>query len=144
MTKEHAEEYAVKRLPFNPAKLDDLGLPPFEFRVFMRICRRAGDHGLSWESVGNIATACLMSRRRVQSALRLLETIGLIVPTEHKRGGTTSYQPTHPARWPNAAQVKHTLERLSAGSITKKRAAAAAAVGRAMDESLNPMLGRRA
>ncbi len=61
-----------------PSLLDDYGLDPYEFRVYARLTRRAGNHGQCWESISNIAKACKMSDRKAQYCLRLLEKAGLV------------------------------------------------------------------
>lgn len=62
---------------FIPADLDDRGLDPYTFRVYCRLCRRAGV-GCAYESVPNMAAACKMSERMVQRALKTLLDMNLI------------------------------------------------------------------
>lgn len=62
---------------FVKSEMDDYGLDPFEFRIYARIVRRAGRSD-AWESVPNMAKACMMTESRVRLALQLLEAAGLI------------------------------------------------------------------
>lgn len=75
---------------FIPAALDDMGLDPYAFRVYCRLCRRAGT-GHAFESVPNMATACGIADRTVQRALRRLEELGLI-HAQHVAGKSTVYR----------------------------------------------------
>ncbi|RYG39717.1 hypothetical protein EON79_23880, partial [bacterium] len=56
---------------FIPKDLDDMGLDPYEFRIYCRLCRRAGA-GVARESVESMAEACKMSVRKVQGCLKAL------------------------------------------------------------------------
>lgn len=69
---------------FVKSEIDDYGLDPYEFRIYARIVRRAG-RGDAWESIPNMAKACMMSESRVRLALQLLEAAGLI--ESHERCG---------------------------------------------------------
>ena len=52
-------------------EIDDYGLDPYEFRIYARITRRAGN-GEAWESLANMASACPMSLSRARLALQIL------------------------------------------------------------------------
>ncbi len=61
-----------------PSFLDDYGLDPYEMRVYIRLARRAGMGGQCWESIPNMARACLMSPTKVKNCLALLAAAQLI------------------------------------------------------------------
>ncbi len=61
-----------------PSFLDDYGLDPYEMRVYIRLARRAGMGGQCWESIPNMARACLMSPQKVKNCLALLAAAQLI------------------------------------------------------------------
>ncbi len=61
-----------------PSFLDDYGLDPYEMRVYIRLARRAGMGGQCWESIPNMARACLMSPTKVKNCLALLSAAQLI------------------------------------------------------------------
>lgn len=75
---------------FIPADLDDLGLDPYEFRIYCRLCRRAGS-GVAYESAPNMGTACGISERKVRQVLQTLVKKGLIVG-EEAQGHSTKYR----------------------------------------------------
>ena len=52
-------------------EIDDYGLDPYEFRIYARITRRAGN-GEAWESLTNMASACCIALSRARKTLRLL------------------------------------------------------------------------
>lgn len=66
---------------FVKSDFDDYGLNPYEFRIYARIVRRAGRSD-AWESIPNMAKACMMSERRARRALQVLEAAGLIESIE--------------------------------------------------------------
>ncbi len=84
---------------FIPSTLDDFGLDPYQFRVYCRIVRRAGN-GACFESVNNIAEACRMDRNKVFSSLKFLLAHRLIEkePTP-KKGATVNYHLTPSSEW---------------------------------------------
>ena len=84
---------------FIPSTLDDFGLDPYQFRVYCRIVRRAGN-GACFESVNNIAEACRMDRKKVFSSLKFLLAHRLIEkePTP-KKGATVNYHLTPSSEW---------------------------------------------
>lgn len=75
---------------FIPAELDDMGLDPYAFRVYCRLCRRAGG-GHAFESAPAMAEACKMSERKVRECLKALEAMGLIIAQE-RPGQTTVFR----------------------------------------------------
>jgi len=100
-----AEEAAVvddrDDLPiFIHRELDDLGLDPYEFRVYARLARRADGKAGAYESVANIAAACRMGTTRVRQCLRQLELRGLITRVD-RAGETTVYRLTPKRVWAN-------------------------------------------
>ena len=91
---------------FIASDLDDFGLDPFAFRIYCRLCRRAGESGDAYESVPNMAAGCKMSERQARKSLRELEEMGLIVRFE--RPGNKSIYRLTPA--PGAAlPPRHTV-----------------------------------
>jgi hypothetical protein len=58
--------------------IDDSDLSVYEFRVYARLCRRAGDELRVWEGQKKIAEGCKMSRGAVQKALYGLRDKGWI------------------------------------------------------------------
>src|ERR671917_2326812 len=77
----------------------DYGLDPFEFRLYGRISRRAGnEEGEAWESVPSMARACCMSVTRARMALQLLELAKLIESIE-RPGYSTIRRLTPQHKW---------------------------------------------
>jgi hypothetical protein len=66
---------------FVRSELDDYGLDPYEFRIYARIVRRAGRSD-AWESIPNMAKACMMSESRARRAIQVLEAARLIESIE--------------------------------------------------------------
>jgi DNA-binding transcriptional ArsR family regulator len=87
-----------KDLPiFIHSELDEYGLDPFEFRIYSRLSRRAGN-GDTMESVPRMAQATRMSERKVRYALKLLFQAGLI--EKHRRSGRSNVITLTPkGRW---------------------------------------------
>ena len=69
-------------------ELDDMGLSPQEFRLYVHIVRRAGKGGACWEAVGNMADHCGMSESSVKRALKVLIKKGML--DKQPRTGETS------------------------------------------------------
>lgn len=80
------------------AELDDYGLDPYAFRVYAHLARRAGQHGVHWETVRNTAEICRMSPRRVHDALQLLVDQGLVTKQTY-RGQASEYRLTPRREW---------------------------------------------
>ena len=78
-------------------EIDDYGLDPYEFRIYARITRRAGN-GEAWESLTNMANACCMSLSRARKALSLLKLAKLIESIE-RPGYSTLYRLTPQHQW---------------------------------------------
>jgi hypothetical protein len=78
-------------------EIDDYGLDPYEFRIYARITRRAGN-GEAWESLANMASACCMSLSRARRALHLLKLAKLIESIE-RPGYSTLYRLTSQHKW---------------------------------------------
>ncbi|MEH1821515.1 MAG: hypothetical protein V7L31_20950 [Nostoc sp.] len=96
-TKQHG--YADSRtLPiFIDRELDDFGLDPYQFRIYARIARRAGEKG-AYESIKNMAIGCQMSEGKVKTSLKLLIECGLVTK-ESCAGGTSIYRLTDKSEW---------------------------------------------
>lgn len=77
-------------------EVDELGLDPYEFRVYGHIARR----GNCFASLEKIAATCCMSVRRVQYALKVLHEAGLI-QKEKRRGRANKFTLTSPSKWLN-------------------------------------------
>jgi hypothetical protein len=56
---------------FVKRETDDYGQNTYEFRIYARITRRAGN-GEAWESLNNMARACCMALNRARKTLHLL------------------------------------------------------------------------
>ncbi len=56
---------------FVKREIDDYGQDTYEFRIYARINRRAGNSE-AWESITNRACACRMSLSRARLALQIL------------------------------------------------------------------------
>lgn len=78
-------------------EIDDYGLDPYEFRIYARITRRAGN-GEAWESLANMASACCMSLGRARRALHLLRLAKLVKSIE-RPGYSTVYRLTPQHKW---------------------------------------------
>ena len=78
-------------------EIDDYGLDPYEFRIYARITRRAGN-GEAWESLANMASACCMSLGRARKALHLLKLAKLVKSIE-RPGYSTVYRLTPQSKW---------------------------------------------
>lgn len=68
-------------LPFIPAKLDELGLTPHEFRVYCHIARRAGPDGVCFDSIESASRTCRIEKKTYRRALRRLICYGLVLKT---------------------------------------------------------------
>lgn len=87
-------------LPFMVhSELDDIGLDPFEFRVYAHAVRRAGgENGELWESVEAGAAHCRMDVKTYRAALATLVKLRLL--TRKDRPGQTSvYRLTPRSAW---------------------------------------------
>jgi hypothetical protein len=83
----------MSQKPFNPSWLDDAGLSPAEFRVYLHLCRRANSQtGIAWPSYESIQTTCGMSHKTVWRSLRKLKECRLIVSVGKPFGGSCRYQ----------------------------------------------------
>lgn len=93
---------------FIDSKLDDYGLDPYEFRLYVRIARTAS-LGKAWESEENMAIACQMSIAKVKMSLQTLIARNLI-HLESRAGVTTSYRLTPSTSWLPPIQVGQKTE----------------------------------
>lgn len=110
-------------VPFMPAGLDDLGLDPFDLRVYLRIFRRAGVDGVCFESVHNMAAGCRMSETRVHEALRELLLLGLVKRTAAAPGKTAKYTPVYPKEgehWPSPETGAERIMKVECKRATKR------------------------
>lgn len=73
-----------------PILIDDLELSVYEFRLYARFKRRAGDGGSCYEGARALAKGCGMSAGQVAKAKKGLEAKGLIsIGMRQTRGGQT-------------------------------------------------------
>lgn len=61
---------------FVHSDLDDAELDVYEFRIWGRLCRRAGDNGRVFESAKKMAQGCRMSEKQARRALHSLQERG--------------------------------------------------------------------
>lgn len=79
--------------PFNPSWLDDLGLPPAEFRVFLHLCRRADNKtGIAWPSYDSMIETCGMGKSTIRRAIGNLQERKLIATAGKPFGGSCRYK----------------------------------------------------
>lgn len=84
---------------FIHSEVDDLGLTPFEFRVYAHLARRVdGRNGKYWESVKAGAEICRMNMKTYRVALANLVDIGLVA-REERTGQTSVYRLTPKCAW---------------------------------------------
>lgn len=76
------------------AQLDDVGLSKSEFRIFGHLVRRAGDDGLSYDSLHTISGIVFIRTRAIRYILRRLEKRNAILPIR-RPGHTTAYRINH-------------------------------------------------
>lgn len=77
---------------FVHSDVDDAGLTVYEFRLWGRLCRRAGDNGRVFEGVKKMAAGCGMSEKQARRALHTLEERGWLslVPRFREDGSQTT------------------------------------------------------
>lgn len=86
-------------------ELDDIGLTPFEYRVYGRIARRAsGGRGMCSESLDSMAEGCQMSRRTLTRAIQGLIRRRMIA-RKSKVGFTSTYVLTDKSAWVGGSQM---------------------------------------
>jgi hypothetical protein len=74
---------------FLAAELDDLGLDPYTFRVWLHLCRRANNEVRAFPSIPDMADVCKMSARSVQRALQVLDQAGFITrEAQYRKDGS--------------------------------------------------------
>ena len=88
-----------------PSFLDDYGLDPYEMRVYIRLARRAGMGGQCWESIPNMARACLMSPTKVKNCLALLAAAHLIKQLK-RPGASNVYELMPECHWVKASSLE--------------------------------------
>lgn len=75
-----------------PNIITEMGLSVYAVSLYLRIKRRAGDDGVCYETVRNMAKGCKMSVGRISKAKRELEAAGLIrIETERSTHGGRPY-----------------------------------------------------
>lgn len=77
-----------------PNMVDDMDLSVAAFRLYVRIKRRASEHGKCFESVRSLAKSLHMNTHTVTDARNELETLGLI-KVEWEREPTHGHYPGH-------------------------------------------------
>ncbi|RCJ20108.1 hypothetical protein A6S26_05150 [Nostoc sp. ATCC 43529] len=87
---------------FIDRELDDFGLDPYQFRIYARIARRAGEKG-AYESIKNMAQGCQMSEGKVKTSLKMLLQCGLITK-ESCPGDTSIYRLTDKSTWAKSSK----------------------------------------
>lgn len=75
-------------------EVDELGLDPYEFRVYGHIARR----GSCFSTLDKVAATCCMSVRKVQYALKVLHAANLI-HKEERKGRPSTFKLTKPSNW---------------------------------------------
>lgn len=79
--------------PFNPSWLDDMRLPPAEFRVFLHLCRRADNKtGIAWPSYDSMIETCGMGKSTIRRAIEKLQDRKLIASAGKPFGGSCRYK----------------------------------------------------
>ncbi|MUL39533.1 helix-turn-helix domain-containing protein [Gloeocapsopsis dulcis] len=121
---------------FVPSDLDDYGLNPFEFRLYARICRRAGKDGKASESVPNMAAACHITVNRARKVLQLLEQAGLIESIE-RPGNSTLRRPRPQSEW---VQPQRLQELRSLSTSAKNNRGNKNSTSTKLDSTLPPKL----
>ena len=89
-----------------PSFLDDYGLDPYEMRVYIRLARRAGMGGQCWESIPNMARACLMSPQKVKNCLALLSAAQMIKQLI-RPGSSNAYELMPSCHWVKSSSLEH-------------------------------------
>lgn len=97
-------------------EVDELGLDPYEFRVYGHIARR----GSCFATLDKVAAACCMSVRKVQYALKVLHTANLI-HKEERKGRPSTFKLTKPSRWLGKANPKKLAEIREAVKLGQKQ-----------------------
>jgi len=77
-----------------PNIVDDMGLDPYAFRLYVHLRRVAGEHGACWQSTETLKDLCKMSMGAVSKAKQTLVKAGLIRIEERKRNGTMHHHIT--------------------------------------------------
>jgi hypothetical protein len=89
---------------FNHRELDEYGLTPNEFRVYARISRRAGETGVCYESIPNIAEGIGLSACTVRRCCQVL-TLARLITESNREGYTTDRRITSMSLWQNKADL---------------------------------------
>jgi DNA-binding MarR family transcriptional regulator len=98
---------------FIHSSLDDLGLDPYQFRVYARIARRCGpsENGQgAYESIENMAKGLLMSKKKIKESLKYLLDHGLL-KRKTRPGSTSIYTLTSQKHWIKPAPQENRSKR---------------------------------
>lgn len=91
---------------FIPSQLDEYPLDPFEFRLYARIVRRAGNNGC-FESLPKMAAGCKMGLTKARAAIRVLAKAGFIQLVDRSNKGLSHLcWITSPSEWVNPELVE--------------------------------------
>lgn len=107
------QDKPVYKTAFVPKDLDDYGLDPYEFRLYMRISRRDDPKDGCFESVKKMADGCRMSERKVRYALEVLVTMGLITRRD-RRGQTSVFRIAPACDWAHPDALKNVRKHIYA------------------------------
>ena len=90
---------------FVHSELDDRGLSAAEFRVYCHLARRAGK-GTAFPGIRSIAEKCALAGGTVMSAIKSLESSGMITASR-TTGQTTRYVLTAKSKWTPLPNLIH-------------------------------------
>ena len=85
-------------LSFIASSLDDSELTAQQFRVYCKICRRAGKNGVCNESAENMIRSCKMNQKTFWSSISVLLELRMI-SKETRHGDTTEYRIKPVSQW---------------------------------------------
>lgn len=120
-----AKQFKERPKIFVYRELDELGLDPYEFRLYSHIARR----GNCFATLDKIAATCQMSVRKVQYALKVLEASSLI-EKEKRNGRTNKFCLAPPSNWLttlNAQRLEAIRRQVKTGKKLRSQAAKALA-----------------
>lgn len=105
-------EKSNKFLPFIPMDIDDYGFTPEEFRIYMRICRRALNEKSQGhtESVPSMSKALGIDHEVVRRALKVLVDCRAVTKTE-RPGFSPIFHLTSPDTWLPSSHLEEIRQR---------------------------------
>lgn len=130
----HIETEERKYFTIVPNIVDDIGLDPYAFRLYVHIRRVAGENGACWQSTETLAEICQMSTGRISKAKRTLQDAGLIrieTRTDNRKKyhhitvidiwlkNITAYSPSEEARSPDELPSSPSEQHRSPGELKK-------------------------